>query len=276
MNHLTLNDGRSIPQLGFGTWKITDEDSAPLVKKAIETGYRHIDTAAIYGNEAGVGLGLRQSGVDREELFVTTKLWNDDHGDPAAALRTSLDKLGLEYVDLYLIHWPVPEQNLYASAWKTLVTLREQGLAKSIGVSNFYAETLDDLQDSGVVPAVNQVEIHPTFANRATIEANTARGIVTESWSPLGRAVDLDIPILELIAARVGASVAQVILAWHLAKNFVVIPKTVSPARMRENLETLDLVLTDSDLAAIDALDRGNRTGSDPRGTVPRPTPSSA
>jgi 2,5-diketo-D-gluconate reductase A len=264
MTILTLNDSHTIPQLGYGTWRINDEQAAPLVKTAIEVGYRHIDTAAIYANEAGVGQGIRHSGVDREDLFITTKLWNTDHDDPAKALRLSLDKLGLDYVDLYLIHWPVPAQKLYASAWRTLIDLRDQGLAKSIGVSNFYAEVLDDLTDSGVVPAVNQVEIHPTFANRAIIETDTARGIVTESWSPLGRSEDLDNPIIEMIAARLGATPAQVVIAWHLAKTLVVIPKTVTPDRMRQNFEALDLELTDSDLAAIDALDRGNRQGGDP------------
>ena len=264
MATLTLNDRQVIPQLGYGTWRVADEQAASLVKTAIEVGYRHIDTAAIYGNEAGVGEGIRQSGVARQDLFITTKLWNTDQDDPVAAFHSSLDKLGLEYVDLYLIHWPVPAQKLYAAAWETLIDLRTQGLAKSIGVSNFYAEVLDDLVDSGVVPAVNQVEIHPTFANRSTVDTNTSRGIVTESWSPLGRSEDLDNPVIELIAAKFDATPAQVVIAWHLAKNFVVIPKTVTAARMRENFEALDLELTDSDIAAIDALDRGNRQGGDP------------
>ena len=267
MKTLTMNDGRQIPTLGYGTYRLGD-GVATMVADALATGYRHIDTAAVYDNEVGVGRGIAASGLARRDVFVTTKLWNADQANPAAALAASLERLGLEWVDLYLIHWPVPTLHRYVAAWEALIELREQGLAKSIGVSNFYAAVLDDLAPTGVVPAVNQVEKHPTYANRATVEANTSRGILTECYSPLGRARDLAEPVLGIIGARVGASPAQVVLAWHLARNHVVIPKTADPVRLRENFEAAEVRLTDNDLAAIDALDRGNRLGSDPASFV--------
>ena len=259
-----MNDGREIPSLGYGTWLVSDEGAESLVADAIAAGYRHVDTASMYGNETGVGKGIRASGIDRTQVFVTTKLWNSDQSDPEAALTSSLDRLGLDYVDLYLIHWPVPRQHLYVRAWETLIKLRERGLAASIGVSNFSPEHLDALQPSGVVPAVNQSEVHPSFANRQIAETNAERGIVTECYSPLGRAGDLAEPVLTRIAARLGATPAQVVLAWHLAKGFVAIPKSASPARIRENFQAQNLDLTVDDIAAIDSLDRGNRIGSDP------------
>ena len=264
MGTVTMNDGREIPQLGYGTWLVSDEGAESLVAEAISAGYRHVDTASMYGNETGVGKGIRASGIDRAELFVTTKLWNTEQSDPEAALGNSLRKLGLDYVDLYLIHWPAPRQNLYAKAWEKLIKLRDKGMAASIGVSNFYPECLDALLLSGVVPAVNQIEVHPSFADRAIVEANAARGILTECYSPLGRAGDLAEPVLGKIAARLGASPAQVVIAWHLAKGFVAIPKSAAPARIRENLQAQAIRLTDEDIAAIDSLDRGNRISADP------------
>jgi len=264
MASLTMNDGRAIPTLGYGTWRVNDEDAQSLVAQAIGFGYRHIDTAAVYANEAGVGRGIADAGVDRAELFVTTKLWNADQADPRSALAASLTKLGLDYVDLYLIHWPVPAKNQYVGAWEQLVALREEGLAKSIGVSNFLPAHLAAVVATGTTPAVNQIEVHPSFANRDGVRANTGYGILTECYSPLGRARDLTEPVIGLISARLGASPAQVILAWHLAKNFVVIPKSITPARIRENWESLTLELSANDIAAIDALDADQRIGSDP------------
>lgn len=264
MKKLTMNDGHSIPTMGYGTWKVSDHAAEDLVATAIEAGYRHIDTAAIYDNETGVGKGITASGVERSQLFITTKLKNADQADPASALKISLQKLGLDYVDLYLIHWPVPSKNLYPDAWRTLIELRNQGLTRSIGVSNFLEPYLDALESSEVLPAVNQIEYHPSNSGSPTVAANTRRGILTECYTPLGRGHDLEEPVLGVIADRLGATPSQVVLAWELAKNFIVIPKSATPARIRENFAAQDLSLTATDMAAIDALNRGNRLAANP------------
>lgn len=264
MTELTMNDGRTIPALGYGTYKVTGRPASALVAQAIELGYRHVDTAAFYGNESAVGRGIAQAAVARSDIFVTTKLWPGDQADPARALATSLKKLGLDYVDLYLMHWPAPARGLYVSAWAKLAELRSAGLAKSIGVSNFLPEHLAALEPTGVVPAVNQIEIHPSYRNDTSVAANTARGIVTEAYMPLGRAEDLSDPVIAGMADRLGVTPAQVILAWLLAKDYVVIPKTTHPERMRANLAAADLTLTTADLAAMDDRPQGRKLSSDP------------
>lgn len=259
-----MNDGRAIPVLGYGTYLVTGDKASSLVTQTIDLGYRHVDTAAFYDNEVEVGRGVAAASVPREDIFVTTKLWPADQPDPAAALELSLSKLGLDYVDLYLMHWPAPDYGQYVSAWAKLIDLRQRGLAKSIGVSNFLPEHLTALEPTGVTPAVNQIEIHPSYANVASAAANAARGIVTEAYMPLGRAADLAEPVIAGIVQRLAATPAQVILAWLLAKNYVVIPKTTQLERMRQNLAAADLVLTDSDIAAIDALPQGDKLAGEP------------
>jgi 2,5-diketo-D-gluconate reductase A len=264
---VTLNDGRMIPQLGLGVWQIPDEEATAAVRAALDAGYRLVDTAAIYRNELGVGRGLRESGLPRGDVVVTTKVWNSEHGyeRTIAACRASLERLGLDHVDLYLIHWPVPRRDAYVETWRALVALREEGLARSIGVSNFTAAHLARLVDeTGVVPAVNQVELHPRF-QQAELRAEHARlGVVTEAWSPLAQGELLSDPVICAIAGRLGVSAAQVIIRWHLDLGNVVIPKTVKPARMAENLDVFGFTLAEEDLAAIAALERGARIGPDP------------
>lgn len=263
----TLNDGARIPQIGFGVFLVPADQTQAAVEHALEVGYRHIDTAMIYGNEEAVGRAIAASGIPRSELFVTTKLWNDDQGGDRAipALEASLGRLGLDRVDLYLIHWPTPARDLYAATWQALERAAEQGLTTSIGVSNFLPEHLRRLKDlGGRIPAVNQVEIHPTLQQRDVQETNASLGVVTEAWSPLGRGADLEIADITTTASRVGATPAQVVLAWHLARGRVVIPKSVTPSRIEENLASVDVHLSDADLDALDALDAGTRIGPDP------------
>ena len=265
---IALADGRSIPQFGLGVFQTPPAETAQAVRTAFGLGYRHIDTAAIYGNEEGVGQAIAEAGIPRDELFVTTKLWNAEQGYDSAlrALDASLGKLGLDYVDLYLIHWPCPAKNLYVDSWKALIELQKQGRARSIGVSNFRVEDLDRLAgETGVVPAVNQIELHPLL-QQETLRAYHARhGIVTESWSPLARGGELlGHPALAPIAAKHGKSVAQVILRWHVELGLVVFPKSVTPSRIKENIEIFDFRLDADDMAAIAALDAGTRIGPDP------------
>lgn len=262
-----LNDGSKIPQLGLGVWQVPNDQAAASVKEALAAGYRSVDTAAIYGNEAGVGAGLRAAGVARKDLFITTKLWNDRHGYDEAhkAMDESLEKLGLAYVDLYLIHWPVAGSTKFVDAWKAMTEMKEDGRARSIGVSNFTQANLERLIDaSGVTPSVNQVELHPGFTQRALRAFHARHGIATESWSPLAQGgVAKDKVILEL-AKKYGKSAAQVTLRWHLQSDLIVIPKSVTPARIRENIDVFDFELSAADMAAIDGIKEGARLGPDP------------
>jgi 2,5-diketo-D-gluconate reductase A len=264
---MQLNDGGKIPQLGLGVWQVPNDQAAASVKEALAAGYRSVDTAAIYGNEAGVGAGLRAAGVARKDLYVTTKLWNDRHGYDEAhkAMDESLEKLGLAYVDLYLIHWPVAGSTKFLDAWKAMVEMKEDGRARSIGVSNFTQANLERLLDaSGVTPAVNQVELHPGFTQQALRAFHAKHGIATESWSPLAQGgVAKDKVILEL-ARKHGKSPAQVTLRWHLQHDLIVIPKSVTPARIRENIDVFDFELSAADRAAIDGIKEGARLGPDP------------
>ena len=265
---VTLNDGRRIPQLGIGMWQVPDGQAAPVLKAALEAGYRSIDTAAAYQNEAAIGEALRAAPVPREQLFVTTKLWNSDHGADRAprALEESLARLGLDYVDLYLIHWPVPSRNGYVDTWKALVRLRDEGRAKSIGVSNFTPSHLRRIIDAtGVVPAVNQVELHPQFPQAALRAFHAGRGIVTESWSPLAQGGNLlKDPVVGKIAAKHKRTPAQVVLRWHIELGLVVIPKSVTPARIAENADIFNFSLDPGDMAAFAKLNNGHRIGPDP------------
>ena len=264
---LPLAGGRGIPQLGVGTYKVPADATADLVAGALDAGYRHIDTAALYGNEKEVGEGLRRSGLDRDEIFVTTKVWNDDQGfdETLRAFDASSRRLGLDRVDLYLIHWPIPSADRYVDTWRALVRLHEEGRATAIGVSNFSAVHIDRLRDEvGVTPAVNQVELHPRFPQSELVEWNAARGIVTESWAPLARGGLLDEPALARIGARYGKTPAQVVIRWHLDRGLVVFPKSVSLERLRENGDVFDFTLDADDHAAIAELETGERTGRDP------------
>lgn len=267
--NLTLNDGRTIPQLGFGVFKVDPQQTQQIVEQALETGYRHIDTAAIYGNEDGVGAAIKASGLPREDIFVTTKLWNDDQGkDKApAALATSLDKLGLDYVDLYLIHWPCPQKDLYVESWTALEDLREQGLTKSIGVSNFLPEHLDKLLAAADIdPAVNQIELHPAYQQRDVVEASRRVHIAIEAWGPLGQGKYdlLTLPEVTRPAAAHGKSPAQVVLRWHLQHGNIVFPKSSNRERIAENFAVTDFSLTDAEMAGIDSLERGGRVSAHP------------
>ncbi|MFJ2813676.1 aldo/keto reductase [Streptomyces sp. NPDC091279] len=264
---VTLNNGVQIPQLGFGVFQVPDAETTAAVTHALEAGYRSIDTAAIYGNEAGVGAALAGSGIAREDLFITTKLWNADQGHDATlrAFDASLAKLGLDHVDLYLIHWPTPAQDRYRDSWRALEKLAADGRIRAAGVSNFQPAHLSRLtEDSALVPAVNQIELHPGLQQRELRALHAESGIVTEAWSPLAQGAVLGDPVLTGIAERHGKSPAQVVLRWHLQLGNVVIPKSVTPVRIRENIDVFDFTLTDEELTAIAGLDRGLRTGPDP------------
>jgi 2,5-diketo-D-gluconate reductase A len=264
---LPLSDGHSIPQIGLGVYKVPDPAAETLVAGAIESGYRHIDTATLYRNERGVGAGVRASGLPREEIFVTTKVWNTEQGREKTlrAFDTSLGQLGFDYVDLYLIHWPVPSQGLFLETWRTLEELKADGRARSIGVSNFEPHHLDVLlRESDTVPTVNQIELHPWLQQRAVREYNEAHGIVTESWSPLARGRVADAPALDRIAEKHGKSAAQVTIRWHLQLGAVVIPKSSSLERVRSNFDVFDFELDADDLAAIEVLEEDHRTGPHP------------
>ena len=257
---LTLKSGATIPQMGLGTYRIDDADAVRVVADAIAAGYRHIDTAAIYDNEAGVGRGLQASGLAREDLFVTTKLWNTEQGrnESRAALHASLERLGLDYVDLYLIHWPSPIRDRYVDSWAALEELRDEGLIRTIGVSNFQPEHLERLAENfDTIPAVNQVELHPYFQQGLLRERHSRDGILTESWGPLGQGkYPLDeIPALVDIAQSHGVTISQVVLAWHLQEGLIVIPKTVSSDRLRENLAAVDIALTEAEMTLIRGLE---------------------
>lgn len=263
--YLTLNDGHNLPQVGLGVFKVPQEEAARVVTFAVETGYRLVDTAAIYGNEAGVGAGLLHGGGG--QVAVTTKLWNDRHEPRAAraALQDSLRNLGLSRVDLYLIHWPVQTSD-YVGTWKALIEFRDEGLVTSIGVSNFTVDNLSRIiEATGVVPAVNQIELHPDFQQSELRAFHERHGIVTESWSPLGRGAALSSPQIGAIARKHGKTPAQIVLRWHVDSGLMVIPKSVTLNRIRENLQLFDFALDEEDLAAIAGLDRPDgRIGPDP------------
>ncbi|MFI9122080.1 aldo/keto reductase [Streptomyces bikiniensis] len=264
---LVLNDGTEIPRLGFGVFQIPDDETTTAVAHALEAGYRSVDTAAVYGNEAGVGRALAASGIARDELYVTTKLWNADQGYDATlrAFDDSLAKLGLDHVDLYLIHWPAPARDLYVDTWRAIGTLVADGRVRTAGVSNFTPAHLERLLDSSdLVPAVNQIELHPGLQQRELRELHAVHGIATEAWSPLAQGAVLADPVVARTAARHGKSPAQVVLRWHLQLGNVVIPKSVTPARIRENIDVFDFDLDAEEMAAMAGLDRGLRTGPDP------------
>jgi 2,5-diketo-D-gluconate reductase A len=266
-NEITLNDGIIIPQVGFGVWQVDDDAAQPTVEAALEVGYRNIDTAAIYENEAGVGRALKASGMAREDYFVTTKLWNDKQGTDTAiaAFENSLDLLGLDYVDLYLIHWASPTRGLYTQTWETLIKIQESGRARSIGVSNFAVDHLEVLAAAtDVVPSVNQVELHPFLQQRELQAFNTSRGITTEAWSPLAQGKSLDNEVLIGLAAKHSKTVAQVIIRWHIQSDRLVIPKSTTPHRIAENFDVFDFELDVADLNLIAALNTGARLGPDP------------
>jgi 2,5-diketo-D-gluconate reductase A len=265
---ISFNDGLSIPQVGLGVWQTPNETAAPAVRAAIDAGYRHVDTAAIYGNEEGVGEGIRSSGVDRKDIFLTTKLWNDAQGFDSTlkAFDESLKRLGTDYVDLYLIHWPAPKKDLYLDTWKAFVQLHKEGRAKSIGVSNFGAEHLKRIiGETGVTPVLNQIELHPDFQQRALRQTHDELGIKTESWSPLGQGQLLSNATIGTIATKHGRTAAQVIIRWHIDNGLIVIPKSVTPSRIAENFKVFDFKLDADDLKQIDTLDTATgRIGPDP------------
>ncbi|RLM27595.1 2,5-didehydrogluconate reductase A [Brenneria alni] len=264
---LKLADGNIIPQLGLGVWQASNEETVAAVTEALKTGYRAIDTAAIYKNEKGVGQALQLAEIPREELFITTKLWNSDQKNPQKALEESLRKLQLRYVDLYLIHWPQPQQDIYVDAWRGLIKLQQQGLVKSIGVSNFHTHHIQRLKDeTGVLPVINQIELHPLFQQRPLHTWNATHRIQTESWSPLAHGGEgvFDQPIIRKLATKYDKTPAQIVIRWHLDNGLVVIPKSVTSSRIRENFNVFDFRLDKDELSEIAKLDCGKRLGSDP------------
>ncbi|UYQ78370.1 aldo/keto reductase [Glutamicibacter sp. JL.03c] len=264
---ITLNNGVEMPQVGFGVFQVPNEETTAAVSAALKAGYRSIDTAAIYGNEEGVGKALAQSGIAREELFITSKIWIADmgHEQTLEAFDASLERLGLDYLDLFLIHWPAPEKDLYVETWKALEKLYAEKKIRAIGVSNFQPAHLDKLIAGGTItPAVNQVELHPALQNREVIAFNAEHGIVTEAWSPLAQGAMLTDETILAIAETHKATAAQVILRWHLQQGRVIIPKSVTESRIIANLDLFGFELTGDELASIDALDRDGRTGPNP------------
>jgi 2,5-diketo-D-gluconate reductase A len=264
---VSLRGAEAIPQLGFGVFQVPPAETAEVVLRALSTGYRHIDTAAAYRNEAEVGQAIRAAGLERHEVFVTTKCFNDDHGHEKAkrALASSLERLEMDHVDLYLIHWPVPSHDRYVETWQAFVEMREEGLVRSIGVSNFQPAHLERIiRETGETPAINQIELHPYFQQRGLRHEHQQLGIVTESWSPLAQGKVLDDPVIVEIAEAHEKTPGQVVIRWHLQLGNVVIPKSVTPERIEENFDVFDFELSDSQMQAIDALDAGDRTGPDP------------
>jgi len=266
---ITLNDGTEIPQLGFGVFQVDPDETERIVTDALEAGYRHIDTAAVYKNEEGVGRAIAKSGIPRDELFVTTKLWNSDQGTQSAhdAIDVSLEKLGLDRVDLYLIHWPSPSRGLYTESWLALEQIKAAGKTRSIGVSNFQVPHLEEIiAASNTVPAVNQVELHPEFQQRTVRNYAREHGIHIEAWGPLGQGkYDLfGNPAVVKAAQETGKSPAQVVIRWHLQNGLILFPKSNSAARIAENFDVFDFELSEEQVASIDALDADNRVGANP------------
>lgn len=265
---VTLNDGNSIPQVGLGVWQTPAEDTERAVAAALEAGYRHIDTAAAYKNETETGRAIAGSGVPREDIFLVTKLWNSDQGydSTLAAFEASVARLGVDYLDLYLIHWPVPENNNFVDTFKAFAHLRDQGRIRSIGVSNFEPEHLRTLIDAtGIVPAVNQIELHPLLPQRELREVHAELGVATEAWSPLGQGSLLADPVITGIAEQHGKTPAQVLIRWHIQLGNIVIPKSVNPERIASNFDVFDFELSEQDTTSIASLETGQRLGPDPR-----------
>ncbi|MFJ8790356.1 aldo/keto reductase [Streptomyces sp. NPDC102462] len=271
---IILNNGVEMPQLGFGVWQVPDDEAERAVATALEAGYRSIDTAAIYGNEEGTGRAIAASGLPREDIFVTTKLWNADQGYDATlrAFDASLEKLGLDHLDLYLIHWPLPSHGTSTDSYKAFEKLYADGRIRAIGVSNFLPEHLERLiAETSVIPAVNQIELHPHLQQHAAREYHAEQGIATEAWSPLGQGKGLlGVPAIVAVAQKHNRTPAQVVLRWHVQLGNIVIPKSVTPSRIRENIEVFDFSLDAEDLAAIGALNEDRRLGPDPATFDPR------
>jgi 2,5-diketo-D-gluconate reductase A len=262
-----MNDGRSIPVIGFGVWQVPDDVVVDATVKALEVGYRHIDTAYLYHNERGVGEALRRSELDRNDVFVTTKVWNTDHGydQTLRAFDKSTGLLGIDEVDLYLIHWPTPARDVYLDSWRALIRLREEGRARSIGVSNFHDAHLRKIVDeTGVIPAINQIELHPWLPQTELRDIDTRLGIKTEAWSPLGSGRLIDDPVIAEVSAKHGKSPAQVMVRWSIQLGIIVLPKSVTPERIEQNIDVFDFQLDDADMAAIATLESGRRTGPNP------------
>ncbi|MFI6171201.1 aldo/keto reductase [Nocardia sp. NPDC051052] len=264
---IVLNDGNVIPQLGFGVFQVPDDDVTPVVTAALEAGYRSIDTAAVYGNEEGTGRAIREFGLPRDEIYVTTKLWNSEQGFDSTlrAFDTSMKKLGLDYLDLYLIHWPVAVADRYVDTFRAFQALKSQGRIKSIGVSNFTTAHLERLTgETGETPVVNQIELHPRLAQRELRDFHAGHAIATEAWSPLGQGTLLDDKTIASVAAAVGRTPAQVIIRWHLQLGNIVIPKSVTPSRIAENIDVFAFELTRDQMDAINALNTNTRVGANP------------
>lgn len=269
---MALNDGTQIPQLGLGVFQMDNDTAHRATLAAFEAGYRHVDTAAIYRNEIGVGRAIAESGLSRDDIFVTTKLWNKAQGreNSRVGISRSLEKLGLDHVDLYLIHWPCPAAGKYVETWEQMIDFRSEGLTRSIGVSNFLSEHLDTVVDeTGITPSVNQIELHPTFQPDDLLHHCFDLGIVVESHSTLGQAADLEHPAIFAIAHDTGATPAQVIIGWHLKRGFVAIPKSATPERIQSNFGALDVVLDSEQMETIDGLHTGNRVSGDPATVEP-------
>ncbi|HVJ91037.1 MAG TPA: aldo/keto reductase [Labilithrix sp.] len=265
---IALNDGRAMPALGFGVWQIPDDEAERTTLESLAVGYRSIDTAQYYANEAGVGRAIARCGIPRDEIFLTTKVWNSSQGRDRTrfAFDESMAKLGTDYLDLYLIHWPSPKRGLYVETWKALIELKKEGRVRSIGVSNFGPNELAKILDeTGEKPVVNQIELHPRFQQRDTRAFHEAHGIATEAWSPLGQGKLLRHPVVTSVATKHQRSSAQVLLRWHLRHHFIVIPKSATPSRIRENFDVLGFDIDDDDMRALDALDSvDGRIGPDP------------
>ncbi|KUI40013.1 oxidoreductase [Mycobacterium sp. GA-1199] len=265
---ITLNDGNSIPQVGLGVWQTPREDTERAVATALEAGYRHIDTAAAYQNEREVGEALKKSGLPRDQVYITTKLWNSDQGYDSTlrAFDKSMDRLGLDYLDLYLIHWPMPAKGAFVETFKAFADLREQGRIRSIGVSNFEPEHLRELVDAnGIVPAVNQIELHPLLQQEELREMHAQMGVATEAWSPLGQGSLLSKETVVSVAEAHAKTPAQVLIRWHMQLGNIVIPKSVTPERIVSNFDVFDFELSEQDMASVSTLGDGTRLGPDPR-----------